>query len=47
MKNEGIGRAQRNKTASLTLSGITITHPDRVISETGHVTKREFADQAV
>lgn len=29
--------------ANLTVSGITITHPDRVISETGHVTKGDLA----
>ena len=29
---------------NLILSGITITHPDRVISETGHVTKGELAE---
>ncbi len=29
---------------SLVVSGITITHPDRVISETGHVTKGELAE---
>jgi bifunctional non-homologous end joining protein LigD len=27
-----------------TVAGITITHPDRVISETGHITKGELAD---
>src|SRR5205814_919101 len=32
------------KTASLVLSGVTITHPDRVISETGHITKGELAE---
>ena len=26
------------------VSGITITHPDRVISETGHITKGELAE---
>ena len=26
------------------LSGISITHPDRVISETGHITKGELAE---
>jgi bifunctional non-homologous end joining protein LigD len=29
---------------SLVVSGISITHPDRVISETGHVTKGELAE---
>lgn len=28
----------------LVLQGITITHPDRVISETGHITKGELAE---
>jgi bifunctional non-homologous end joining protein LigD len=32
------------KPGNLTLSGIAITHPDRVISETGHVTKGELAE---
>jgi bifunctional non-homologous end joining protein LigD len=32
------------KAEVLTLAGITITHPDRVISETGHVTKGELAE---
>jgi bifunctional non-homologous end joining protein LigD len=32
------------KPGSLTVAGITITHPDRVISETGHVTKGELAE---
>lgn len=31
------------KTSSLALHGINITHPDRVISETGHVTKGDLA----
>ncbi|MFL6449065.1 MAG: DNA ligase D [Bryobacteraceae bacterium] len=29
---------------SMMLSGIAITHPDRVISETGHITKGELAE---
>jgi bifunctional non-homologous end joining protein LigD len=29
---------------NLVLSGIAITHPDRVISETGHITKGELAE---
>jgi len=29
---------------SLVLGGISITHPDRVISETGHITKGELAE---
>jgi bifunctional non-homologous end joining protein LigD len=32
------------KPASLVLNGIAITHPDRVISETGHITKGELAE---
>ena len=32
------------KPGNLTLSGIVITHPDRVISETGRVTKGELAE---
>jgi len=32
------------KPGNLILSGITITHPDRVISETGHVTKGDLAE---
>jgi bifunctional non-homologous end joining protein LigD len=32
------------KPGSLVAAGITISHPDRVISETGHVTKGELAE---
>jgi len=32
------------KPGSLLVSGIAITHPDRVISETGHVTKGDLAE---
>jgi bifunctional non-homologous end joining protein LigD len=32
------------KSAGLALEGITITHPDRVISETGHITKGALAE---
>ncbi len=32
------------KSGSLMVGGIAITHPDRVISETGHVTKGELAE---
>jgi bifunctional non-homologous end joining protein LigD len=32
------------ESGNLTLSGIAITHPDRVISETGHVTKGDLAE---
>ena len=39
-------RAIRESLAAkgLVLEGITITHPERVISETGHVTKGELAE---
>ena len=37
-------RAEKKTPGSLVLSGIAITHPDRVISETGHVTKGELAE---
>jgi bifunctional non-homologous end joining protein LigD len=36
-------RAKENA-GSVVLSGIAITHPDRVISETGHITKGELAE---
>ncbi len=32
------------KTETLALHGITITHPGRIISETGHITKGELAE---
>ena len=32
------------KTGALVAAGITISHPDRVISETGHITKGELAE---
>jgi bifunctional non-homologous end joining protein LigD len=35
--------AEKKTARSLVLSGISITHPDRVISETGHITKGELA----
>jgi bifunctional non-homologous end joining protein LigD len=35
---------EKKKPAGLVVSGIVITHPDRVISETGHVTKGELAE---
>ena len=35
---------QKAKPGSLVLNGVAITHPDRVISETGHVTKGELAE---
>lgn len=34
----------KEKAGSVVLSGIAITHPDRVISETGHITKGELAE---
>ncbi len=34
----------KDKPGALIAAGITITHPDRVISETGHVTKGELAE---
>ena len=34
----------KEKSGNLVLSGVAITHPDRVISETGHITKRELAE---
>ena len=36
--------AKRPAAKGLVLEGITITHPERVISETGHVTKGELAE---
>src|ERR1700745_2644221 len=34
----------KENAGSVVLSGIAITHPDRVISETGHITKGELAE---
>jgi bifunctional non-homologous end joining protein LigD len=34
----------KEKASALVVAGITITHPDRVISETGHITKGELAE---
>jgi len=34
----------KQKTADLMLGGIKISHPDRIISETGHITKGELAE---
>lgn len=34
----------KRKSGSIIAAGITITHPDRVISETGHITKGEGAE---
>jgi bifunctional non-homologous end joining protein LigD len=36
--------ALRTNAGTIAVGGITITHPDRVISETGHVTKGELAE---
>ena len=36
--------AVKTSKTNLTLGGIAITHPDRVISETGHVTKGRVAE---
>jgi bifunctional non-homologous end joining protein LigD len=36
--------ASKTKAATIVVGGITITHPDRVISETGQVTKGELAE---
>ncbi len=36
--------SDREKSARLVLHGITITHPDRIISDAGHVTKGELAE---
>lgn len=35
--------AKAVKKKAATIAGIVITHPDRVISETGHITKRQLA----
>ena len=35
---------ENKKAEHLVLHGITITHPDRVISDTGHITKGELAE---
>jgi bifunctional non-homologous end joining protein LigD len=36
--------ASRKKAGTLVAGGVTITHPDRVISETGHITKGDLAE---
>jgi bifunctional non-homologous end joining protein LigD len=36
--------AEKKAAGSLVLGGISITHPDRVISEAGHITKGELAE---
>ena len=40
---EGLTKASQ-KAENLVLNGITITHPGRVISDTGHITKGELAE---
>ena len=37
-------RSEAKKAEDLVLHGITITHPGRVISDTGHITKGELAE---
>lgn len=49
MKVENAVKAAKEKPTkkakdALVLDGVTITHPDRVISETGHITKGELAE---
>jgi bifunctional non-homologous end joining protein LigD len=39
--------ASKTKAGTIVVGGITITHPDRVISETGHITKGELAEYHV
>ena len=36
--------AEKKASGSLILGGVSITHPDRVISEIGHITKGELAE---
>jgi len=43
---EGLTKAS-TKAENLVLNGITITHPGRVISDTGHITKGELAEYYV
>ena len=40
----GAADTKKKKNISLVLGGITITHPDRVISDAGHITKGELAE---
>jgi bifunctional non-homologous end joining protein LigD len=40
----GAAGTKKKKTTSLILCGITITHPDRIISDAGHITKGEVAE---
>jgi bifunctional non-homologous end joining protein LigD len=42
--NHGSNTDTGKKARSLVLHGIAITHPDRVISDTGHITKGELAE---
>ena len=44
VRRSGIPLSKAAKPGSLVAAGITISHPDRVISETGHVTKGELAE---
>jgi bifunctional non-homologous end joining protein LigD len=37
-------KSARNADPEIVLSGVRITHPDRVISKTGHITKRDVAE---
>ncbi|HEY4362011.1 MAG TPA: non-homologous end-joining DNA ligase [Bryobacteraceae bacterium] len=38
------GAVKKEKDASAVVNGIAITHPDRIISATGHITKGELAE---
>lgn len=44
MSAKSAAAAAEKKTAGLVLNGVAITHPDRVISETGHITKGQLAE---
>jgi bifunctional non-homologous end joining protein LigD len=44
MPTKVVAAPGKKQSGTLTAAGITITHPDRVISETGHVTKGELAE---
>jgi bifunctional non-homologous end joining protein LigD len=44
VKQETPVQVAKPAAGALVLEGITITHPDRVISEAGHVTKGEVAE---
>ncbi len=39
-----VAKAESTKVGTIVLHGITITHPGRVISDTGHITKGELAE---